>query len=154
MDIEKIVTEVISAVRYDKKMTLSLARELSRRMTEEGEKNGNKLVIAIVDEKARPVLTEVMDGAFLVSHPVATRKAYTSVAIKMSTAKLAEEVGKGGSLEGLDTADGLIFLGGGAPLVVNGNVIGGIGISGGTAAEDTAYAETAVKIFNEIIGRC
>ena len=51
MDIEKIVTEVISAVRYDKKMTLSLARELSRRMTEEGEKNGNKLVIAIVDEK-------------------------------------------------------------------------------------------------------
>ena len=59
MDIEKIVTEVISAVRYDKKMTLSLARELSRRMTEEGEKNGNKLVIAIVDEKARPVLTAI-----------------------------------------------------------------------------------------------
>ena len=153
MDIEKIVTEVISAVRYDKKMALSLARELSRRMTEEGEKNGNKLVIAIVDEKARPVLTEVMDGAFLVSHPVATRKAYTSVAIKMSTAKLAEEVGRGGSLDGLDTADVFVFLGGGAPLVVNGNVIGGIGISGGTAAEDTAYAETAVKIFNEIIGR-
>ena len=71
--------------------------------------------------------------------------------IKMSTAKLAEEVKSGGSLEGLDTRDGLIFLGGGAPLVAGGKVIGGIGISGGTAKEDTAYAETAVKIFNEII---
>ena len=36
-------------------------------------------------------------------------------------------------------------------LQAGGKVIGGIGISGGTAKEDTAYAETAVKIFNEII---
>lgn len=151
MDIEKIVEEVVKTLKNDKKMTLSLARELSRRMTEEAKKHGNKLVISIVDEKARPVLTEVMDDAFLVSYDVANRKAYTSVAIKMSTAKLAEEVKSGGSLEGLDTHDGLIFLGGGAPLVAAGKVIGGIGISGGTAKEDTAYAETAVKIFNEII---
>ena len=152
MDIEKIVEEVVKTLKNDKKMTLSLARELSRRMTEEAKKNGNKLVISIVDEKARPVLTEVMDDAFLVSYDVANRKAYTSVAIKMSTAKLAaEEVKSGGSLEGLDTRDGLIFLGGGAPLVAGGKVIGGIGISGGTAKEDTVYAETAVKIFNEII---
>ena len=151
MDIEKIVEEVVKTLKNDKKMTLSLARELSRRMTEEAKKNGNKLVISIVDEKARPVLTEVMDDAFLVSYDVANRKAYTSVAIKMSTAKLAEEVRSSGSLEGLDTRDGLIFLGGGAPLVAGGKVIGGIGISGGTAKEDTVYAETAVKIFNEII---
>ena len=80
MDIEKIVAEVVSAVRKDKKMTLALARELSRRMTEEGAKRGNKLVVSIVDEKARPVLTEVMDDAFLASYDVANRKAYTSVA--------------------------------------------------------------------------
>ena len=151
MDIEKIVEEVVKTLKSDKKMTLSLARELSRRMTEEAKKNGNKLVISIVDEKARPVLTEVMDDAFLVSYDVANRKAYTSVAIKMSTAKLAEEVRSGGSLDGLDDHDGLIFLGGGAPLKVNGRIIGGIGISGGTASEDTAYAEIAERIFDELV---
>ena len=52
MDIEKIVEEVVKTLKNDKKMTLSLARELSRRMTEEAKKNGNKLVISIVDEKA------------------------------------------------------------------------------------------------------
>ena len=53
MDIEKIVEEVVKTLKNDKKMTLSLARELSRRMTEEAKKNGNKLVISIVDEKAQ-----------------------------------------------------------------------------------------------------
>ena len=63
MDIEKIVEEVVKTLKNDKKMTLSLARELSRRMTEEAKKNGNKLVISIVDEKARPVLTEEIGRA-------------------------------------------------------------------------------------------
>lgn len=151
MDIEKIVAEVVSAVRKDKKMTLALARELSRRMTEEGAKRGNKLVVSIVDEKARPVLTEVMDDAFLASYDVANRKAYTSVALKASTAQLAAAVKSGGVLDGLDDHDGLIFLGGGAPLKVNGRIIGGIGISGGTASEDTAYAEIAERIFDELV---
>ena len=73
-----------------------------------------------------------MDGAFLVSFDVATKKAYTSVAVKMSTKELSVLAQPGGTFYGVDKMDNgkIVIFGGGVPLKVGDTIIGGLGISG------------------------
>lgn len=54
-------------------------------------------VIAICGPEGNPIAVHVMDGAYLVSYDVAVKKAYTSVAVKMSTRELGELAGPGGT---------------------------------------------------------
>ena len=124
---EKIAREIGKGEISDmgKDVTLQQAKLLSEGVRRFAAEKGMKIVVAVANSQGRPVSVEVMDGAFLVSYEVAAKKAYTSVAVKMSTAKLQEEVEKGNSLYGLQTVDQLIYLGGGEPLVLNGQIVGG-----------------------------
>ena len=131
------------------KITLKMAQALGEGIRRYAETLGKSVVVAVCNSQGRIITVEVMDGAFLVSYDVATKKAYTSVAVKMTTARLGEEVKPGGALEGLHS-DKLIFFGGGAPLFADGEVIGGLGVSGGTVKEDTAFAEFGAKLFDEL----
>ena len=67
-----------------------------------------------------------MDGAFLVSFDVATKKAYTSVAVKMSTQELSVLAQPGGTFYGVDKMDNgkIVIFGGGVPLKVGDTIIG------------------------------
>ena len=131
------------------KITLKTAQALSEGVRRYAESLGKSVVVAVCNSQGRIITVDVMDGAFLVSFDVATKKAYTSVAVKMSTARLGEEVKPGGALEGLHS-DELIFFGGGEPLKVGDEVIGGLGVSGGTVKEDTDFAAFGAKLFEEL----
>lgn len=135
------------------KMTLELSKKLIQKIEEEAERRGKKAVIAICGPDGNPIAVHVMDGAFLVSFDVAVRKAYTSVAVKMSTMELSKLTQPGQTFYGLESLDGgkLVIFGGGVPLVCNGNIIGGLGISGGTGEEDHSLAEYALSILPEIL---
>ena len=152
---EKIAREIGKGEISDmgKDVTLQQAKLLSEGVRRFAAEKGMKIVVAVANSQGRPVSVEVMDGAFLVSYEVAAKKAYTSVAVKMSTAKLQEEVEKGNSLYGLQTVDQLIYLGGGEPLVLNGQIVGGVGVSGGTAAEDTDLGAFAARLFTELFDK-
>ena len=95
-----------------------------------------------------------MDGAFLVSFDVAMKKAYTSVAVKMSTMELSKLAQPGQTFYGLEGLDGgkIVIFGGGVPLIWQGAIIGGLGISGGTGEEDHSLAEYALSILPEVLG--
>lgn len=135
------------------KMTLELSKKLIQKIEEEAERRGKKAVIAVCGPDGNPIAVHVMDGAFLVSFDVAVRKAYTSVAVKMSTMELAKLTQPGQTFYGLEALDGgkLVIFGGGVPLVCNGNIIGGLGISGGTGEEDHSLAEYALSVLPEIL---
>ncbi|MBO4262394.1 MAG: heme-binding protein [Clostridia bacterium] len=133
-----------------KEMTLKLAKLLSEGIMTYAATKNMKVVVAVVNSQGRPILAEVMDGAFLLSYEVAMKKAYTCAAVKMSTEELGKSVKAGGALEGLHD-DRLIFFGGGEPLVVGGEVIGGLGVSGGTVKEDTDLGKFGVRLFEELI---
>ena len=96
---------------------------------------------------------QVMDGAFLVSFDVATKKAYTSVAVKMSTKELSVLAQPGGTFYGVDKMDNgkIVIFGGGVPLKVGDTIIGGLGISGGTGEEDHSLAEYGLCVLNEVL---
>lgn len=135
------------------RMTLESSKKLIEKIEEEAQRRGKQAVIAVCGPDGNPIAVHVMDGAFLVSFDVAVKKAYTAVAVKMSTMELSKLAQPGQTFYGVDKmADGkIVIFGGGVPLVYNGIIIGGLGISGGTGEEDHSLAEYALSILNEVM---
>jgi len=133
------------------KMTLALAKELIAGAEKEAKNIGVSMVISVVDEGGNLIAVHRMDDAWLASIEIAQNKAWTSVALKMPTANLAEATVPAAELYGLNTTNNgrLVVFGGGIPLVVDGKVIGAVGVSGSTVPQDVQVAEAAVKVFNE-----
>ncbi len=84
-----------------------------------------------------------MDDVPYASIRLAQQKASTSARLRLTTAELEERVQKGGRTV-LLSSDEVIAIGGGVPIVVDGRIIGALGVSGGTAAQDAAVAEETV----------
>ena len=152
-DMELIVREVLSQMKATTTMNLKLALALMEKVEAEAKRIGVKAVVAVSDASGRPVAIHCTDGAFIGSYDVALNKTYTAVAFQMSTAKLAELAAPGGSLYGIQhTNEGkVVIFGGGEPLEVNGVIIGGLGVSGGSEEQDTFLAEYGKNKFKEAI---
>ncbi len=90
-----------------------------------------------------------MDGAEIAGPTLAVDKAYTAVAHQISTAELAVQAAPGGPLFGLHAAAGgrFVIFGGGLPILVDGGVCGGIGVSGAAVEQDVACAEAGLQAF-------
>jgi uncharacterized protein GlcG (DUF336 family) len=133
------------------KMTLELAKELITAAENEAKQLGISMVIAIVDEGGNFIACHRMDDAWLASIEIAQNKAWTSVALKTPTAGLAEATVPAAELYGLTTTNNgrIVVFGGGIPLVKAGKVLGAVGVSGNSVANDIRVAEAAVKAFEK-----
>ena len=150
---ETVIQEVLKRMGIQGRITLSSAKRLIEKIEQEAERRGKKAVIAVCGPDGNPIAVHVMDGAFLVSFDVATKKAYTSVAVKMSTQELSVLAQPGGTFYGVDKMDNgkIVIFGGGVPLKVGDTIIGGLGISGGTGEEDHSLAEYGLSVLNEVL---
>lgn len=72
------------------RITLNTAKKLIEKLEQEALRRGQHAVIAVCNPEGNPVAVHVMDGAFIVSFDVAMKKAYTAVAVKMSTMELSK----------------------------------------------------------------
>jgi uncharacterized protein GlcG (DUF336 family) len=108
---------------------------------------GVDIVFSFVDNAGSQRYFFVMDHALLVSHELARQKAWTAVALKMPTLDLAEKVLPGQSLYGLQHTPNVCCIGGGLPIWENGQLLGAIGISGGTVEQDCAIAQASILMF-------
>jgi ATP:cob(I)alamin adenosyltransferase len=135
------------------KIDLITARKLISKIKEESAKRGLNAVIAVCAPEGTMISVDVMDGAYLASFDIAMKKAYTSVAVRMSTKKLGELSRPGETFYGIDKADNgrMIIFGGGVPLMVDNKMIGGLGISGGTSEEDNSLAEYGLYTLSTLI---
>jgi len=152
-EITKIVEDVISNIKSKPEMTLKLAKKLAEKVEAEAAKIGVNAVVAVSNSGARPVLVECMDDSFIASYDVAFQKAYTVVALKMSTIELKALSQPNQPLYGIQfTNNGqIVIFGGGVPLKVNGKIIGGLGVSGGSEEQDTYLADFGGKVFDELV---
>jgi ATP:cob(I)alamin adenosyltransferase len=130
-----------SADMTETSLTLSLAKKLSEVIERKAAADGVKVVVAVVDAGANLILLHATDDAYIASVQIAQDKAYTAAALKMFT-HTALELSRGGALDGLNVTSNnrLSLLGGGAPLKIGDKIVGGLGVSGGTAEEDTGFA--------------
>jgi uncharacterized protein GlcG (DUF336 family) len=123
------------------------AKTLAKRVEAEAIKAKVPVAVCIVDVHGNLVLQYRMNGAPLFSLEISERKAYTSALVRMRTADLLALVQPGQSLYVLPSVAGGRFcpMGGGVPLTEDGQVYAGIGVSGGTAEEDVAIVEAALR---------
>jgi uncharacterized protein GlcG (DUF336 family) len=128
-------------------ISLNLALEVISSARKKADEIGIPMVIAVVDSGGNLVAQQRMDGALLVSIDISLNKAYTSVALKMPTHELAGASQPGQPLFGIHNADGgrIVIFGGGFPLKQQDEIIGGIGVSGGSVEDDILCAKAGVE---------
>ena len=147
-----MIQEVLKRMGIQGRITLDSAKRLIEKIEQEALRRNKPSVIAVCSPDGNPVAVHVMDGSFLVSFEVALKKAYTSVAVKMSTMELSRLTQPGQICYGLGKiSDNIVIFGGGVPLKVGDTIIGGLGISGGTGEEDNSLAEYGLQVLNEVL---
>lgn len=150
--LRSIVNSVVNEIKAPRDMTLDKALVLIEKVKEKANEMGVKAVVAVSNRAARPVLVECMDDSYIASYDIAVQKAYTVVSLKMSTADLKPLAQPNAPLYGIQfTNNGqIVVFGGGEPLKDKyGNIVGGIGVSGGSEEQDIALAAYGKEIFEK-----
>lgn len=130
------------------KMTLKLANALIEKVKAYAQEMGVNVVIAVSDQAGRPVAVQCMDDAYIASFDIALNKTFTSASLKMSTEELSHLSQPGQSLyDPVYQSGKIVIFGGGEPLKADGKIIGALGVSGGSAEEDTAIAAYGKEIL-------
>lgn len=109
------------------------------------------MCIAIVDESGNLIAFERMNGGKITSVTIAHDKAFTAAAARKATHEYNEACVPGSLVFGIHTALGgrLCVVGGGLPVIVDGEVVGGIGLSSGTPKQDMECAQAGIDYFIE-----
>ncbi|ABF10503.1 uncharacterized protein GlcG (DUF336 family) [Cupriavidus metallidurans] len=139
------------------KLELKEARHMVAAAIRKAEEIGVLESICIVDDGGYPLLLERMDGARITGPQIAWNKAFTAAGHKRST-HLFNTPPNGPALPGNEafgiqwSFDGkfAVFVGG-YPIVVNGEVIGGVGLSGGNGEQDTACGVAALEALRDLL---
>ena len=127
----------------------SVSLEDARRVIAAGEAaaadEGQPSNVAVVDAGGNLVAHVRMDGAWLGSIDISINKAFTARAFDIATADLAEEAAPGGDFYGIHASNSgrVMILAGGVPLQRDGQIVGAVGVSGGTGEQDQKVAEAA-----------
>ncbi len=132
-------------VAQRKDVTLALANNLATASLAACHAQGRTAVVAVVDRGGNLVAVQRDDNVGPHNTQAAQRKAYTALSTKTATRLLAERARSTPDTENLNTVNELLLLGGGVPLLVEGEVIGAIGVAGaGGAAFDEGCAVAAI----------
>lgn len=127
---------------------LALAKNIADRVESEASRAEVPVAVCVIDIHGNVVLKHRMSGAPAFSIDISERKAYTSALVRMRTADLLPLVQPGQPLFPLMTVSQGKYcaMGGGAPLTSEGQVIAGVGVSGGSVEQDVAILEAGLRI--------
>jgi len=128
-------------------ITLADARRIIAAAEKEAEQIGQPMNIAVVDAGGNLVAHVRMDKAWIGSVEISINKAWTSRAFDIATKDLAGLSQSGDQFFGIHASNHgrVMIFAGGIPLKKGDEVVGGVGVSGGSGAQDHAVAEAAVR---------
>jgi uncharacterized protein GlcG (DUF336 family) len=127
-------------------LSLDLALELLARVREEAEARDLSLAVAVVDSAGHVLASQRMDGAALGAMRLAVGKAFTAASWATPTGEFGSSTQPGGDDWGWNTTDErIVVYAGGVPLLVDGELVGALGASGGTASEDEECVTAAAS---------
>lgn len=128
-------------------ITLKMAKQIIDAAIKHAEKIGNRCSIALVDDRGWLIALYKMDGALTPTVDIAWDKAWTAAAFKTASSEISKFGDASKPNFGLNTTnwnDRLTTIAGGLPIKDGSEVIGAIGVSGGTPEEDVAVCQVAV----------
>ncbi len=132
-----------------KAISLELALALLSRINDEAASRNLSLAAAVVDDGGHVVASQRMDGSALGALKLAVGKAYTSVLWGAPTGDFMQSTQPGGDDWGWNSTDPrIVVYAGGLPLLVDGELVGGVGASGATAEDDAECVSAAARSLN------
>lgn len=131
-------------------MTLADARKIIAAAEAKAVEIGQPMNIAVADAGGNLIAHVRMDGAWMGSIDISINKAWTARAFDIQTKDLAEHSQSGNQFFGIHASNHgrVMIFAGGVPLKSGGQVVGGLGVSGGSGAQDHAVAEAGAGAFN------
>lgn len=133
-----------NAQAYGAPITLDQAKKVMAAAEAEAKKNNWSMTIVILDSGCNPVMMQKGDGAQIAAPQVAHDKAYTACAYKRPTKALQDALAKGAADWRYLTFPRMIAADGGHPIVVDGKIIGAIGVSGATGPDDSRVGQAGL----------
>lgn len=134
-------------------LTDKLCDQLCAAAREKSRELGVDISFAVCDEHGLPRVYRRYGQALVLSITLVPGKAYTAAVTQCKIKDVAAAAAEGASLMAIQTNDPRITLvAGGYPLFVDGKIAGGIGVGGGTEAQDCAIAEHVVSVFAQMVG--
>jgi uncharacterized protein GlcG (DUF336 family) len=126
---------------------LAFAKNIADRVEAQSARARVPVAVCVIDIHGNIILKHRMSGAPTFSIELSERKAYTSALVGLRTADLFPLVQPGQELFPLMGLSGGRFcsMGGGAPLTSDGQLVAGVGVSGGTVEQDVGILETALR---------
>ena len=150
MSLAAALTAATPAVPLERRtVSLALANGLTDAAMASCRTIGREAVVAVVDRGGNLVALQRGDDIGPHNTLAAQRKAFTALSTKSNTAALAERAATDPTSRNLATVPELLLLGGGVPLIVEGDVIGGIGVagSGGSANDERCATEAVARVL-------
>ncbi|MEP0519622.1 MAG: heme-binding protein [Hyphomicrobiales bacterium] len=134
-----------------KRLDIQDAYELIAGARAKAEEIGVPMCIAITDESGNLVAFERMDGGKVTSINLAIDKSFTATGIRKGTHVLGEVNQPGKPAHGISSALGgrMVVVAGGLPVLSDGEVVGGIGVSSGSPEQDLKVAEAGIQALNQ-----
>lgn len=132
-------------------ITLKDARNIIAAAEAKAEEIGQPMNIAVVDAGGNLVAHVRMDNAWIGSVNISINKAWTSRAFDISTKDLGENSQPNDQFYGINASNGgkVMIFAGGIPLKKGKKVVGAIGVSGGSGAQDQTVAEAGAKAYGK-----
>jgi uncharacterized protein GlcG (DUF336 family) len=127
-----------------KALTLDAAKQIAAAAEAEARKNNWTMVISIVDDGGHLIFLERMDGTQIGSVEVSQEKAATAVRFKRPTKALEDTVASG--RQAILKLPGATPIEGGLPIMAGNELIGAIGVSGGTSPQDGQVAAAGLIV--------
>jgi uncharacterized protein GlcG (DUF336 family) len=124
---------------------LAFAKKIADRIEAEASRAKVPVAVCVIDVHGNLVLHHRMSGAPVFSVGLSERKAYTSALVGIRTADLLPMVQPGQALFPLMSQSQYCAMGGGAPVTSEGQVIAGVGVSGGSVEQDVAILEAGIR---------
>ncbi|WP_338448195.1 heme-binding protein [Niallia oryzisoli] len=110
-----------------------------------------KVTVAICDDGGNLKSFSRMDGASLLSLEISQNKAFTSASGRATEDWYPTIKDNPALLHGIVHTKRLAIFGGGLPIHLNGVLVGGVGVSGGTAEEDSECAKAAISVIEKVL---
>ena len=139
------VPDAMPVTPYGAPITLEVAKKVAAAaVAETVKRNWQAMCIAVVGPNGELVYFEKQDNCQYASITIAQHKARTAARYRRPTVVLERLYGKGPFFAYLATLDDVILSRGGNPLVVDGKIIGAIGVSGGSGSQDDTISQAGV----------
>lgn len=138
----------MSLIQRTVTLTLEAAKRLATAAEAEALTRGWTVAVAVVDPVGGLILFHALDGTQPASQDIAVLKARTAARFKRPTKALEDAVAAGRTA--LVTVPGVLALEGGVPVLAEGQVVGAVGVSGMSSAEDGVIAAAAIAALGEI----